>query len=78
MKKDNKKTINWFLVVSIGFYIGAIILIINNIIFTTKNNNTMVVSNLGLGSSCYCLSVLNSKKDNKNSKDNNKNSDPRK
>lgn len=59
MKKNNKKSINWFLVASICYYISAVIL------FITKDNNHMAVTNLCLGSCFFCLSVSNSKKDNK-------------
>lgn len=57
MKKNNKESINWFLVASICYIISAIIL------FFTKENISMAVTNLCLGCCFYCLSFSN--KDNK-------------
>ena len=56
MNKKNKKSINWFLVASICYCISSILL------FFTKENTNMAVTNLCLGSCFFCLSQTNDKK----------------
>lgn len=54
--KKNKKTINWFLVASICYYISSIIL------FISKDNRSMAVTNLCLGCCFLCLSLSDTNK----------------
>lgn len=63
MKNGNSKIKNkWFLVASICYIISAIIL------FFTKENTSMAVTNLCLGSCFFCLSMSDTDKDKKDKK----------
>ena len=62
MNKMNKKSINWFLIASICYYISSIAL------FFSKDNSSMAVTNLCLGSCFLCLSMSDIDKNKKDKK----------
>lgn len=63
MKNGNNKIKNkWFLIAAICYYISSIAL------FFSKDNNSMAVTNLCLGSCFFCLSMSDTDKDKKDKK----------
>lgn len=58
----NKIKNKWFLIAAICYYVSSIAL------FFSKDNNSMTVTNLCLGSCFLCLSMADTEKDMKDNK----------